>query len=491
MTELINLTIKETLKKLRNKEISTKELVSAYIKRAEETRNLNAYVLETFDHALKQAEISQDLYNKGEARALESIPIAVKDLFCTKGFRTTACSKMLQDFVPQYESTVTHKLFAQGAIMLGKTNMDEFAMGSSNSTSVFGGCENPWRSKDNPDKKLVPGGSSGGSAITVAARSAMASLGSDTGGSIRQPAAFTGIVGIKPSYGRCSRFGMVAFASSLDQAGVFAGNIEDAAIVLENMMGSDNFDSTIIKQNPPRLSDIKLESLKGKKIGIPKEYHNEMLSNETVSLWHKGAEMLKDAGAEIVEVSLPHTEFALPVYYMIAPAEASSNLSRYDGVRYGYRTSKEISNINELYEYTRAEGFGDEVKRRIIIGTYVLASEHMNSYFQKAQKVRTCVINDFKNVFTEVDAILTPTTPSYAFAMDEKIDPIHMYMNDIFTIPASLAGLPCMSLPSGLSSNGLPLGLQIITNHMDEETMVKVALALEKNINFNYKPNIA
>ncbi|MBN8827627.1 MAG: Asp-tRNA(Asn)/Glu-tRNA(Gln) amidotransferase subunit GatA [Sphingobacteriia bacterium] len=486
---LIDLTIVEAKEKLLKKEISVKELIEAHIKQAEKLKNLNAFVLETFEQAFNKAEVSQQKITSGNPRLLEGIPVAVKDLFCTENVRTTACSNILKNYVPQYESTVSAKFFENGAIMLGKTNMDDTAMGSSNLTSCFGPCENPWRGQSNPNEKLVPGGSSGGSAIAVSSRMAMAALGSDTGGSIRQPASFTGSVGIKPSYGRCSRYGMIAYSSSLDQAGVFTRTVSDAALALEAIMGSDEFDSTVLNNPVPRLSQIQYSELKGLRVGIPKEYHNDMVAKEITDLWQQGADWLRQHGAEIVEISLPHTRYALPVYYIVAPAEASTNLARYDGVRYGHRTSETVQNINDLYELTRAEGFGEEVQRRILVGTFVLSSEKISSYFQKAQKVRTLVIQDFKEAFSKVDVILTPTALSAAFSMDAKLDPVSMYLNDVYTIPASLAGLPCVSIPATLSNNGLPLGLQLIAKHLDEETLIKASLALEKAANFKYKPN--
>ncbi|AZL15026.1 Asp-tRNA(Asn)/Glu-tRNA(Gln) amidotransferase subunit GatA [Rickettsiales endosymbiont of Stachyamoeba lipophora] len=488
--KLIDLSIAEANKMLRSKQISTKELIEAHIQQVQTTAHLNAYVLNTFEHALDQAEIAQNNINNSQARALEGIPVAVKDLFCTKDFRSTACSKILENFIPPYESTVTSKLFASGAIMVGKTNMDEFAMGSTNETSAFGACINPWQSSSEPNKQLVPGGSSGGSAIAVAARTALASLGSDTGGSVRQPAAFNGIVGVKPSYGRCSRFGMIAFSSSLDQAGVFARNVQDSAFILENIMGADAYDSTLISSNPPKLSNLELTSLKGLKVGIPKEYLTSTLPEGIKKYMEMGKEWLTAQGAEIKEVSLPHTEYALPIYYILAPAEASSNLARYDGVRYGYRTSSIVKSIDDMYSITRDEGFGDEVKRRILIGTFVLSSSHFSSYFTKAQQARTLVIQDFKNVFNDVDVLLAPSTPSAAFGIKEELDPVTIYHNDIFTIPASLAGLPCMSVPVGLDHNSLPVGLQLIAKQFDELTLYKTALALEDAAEFKHKPQI-
>jgi aspartyl-tRNA(Asn)/glutamyl-tRNA(Gln) amidotransferase subunit A len=484
MTKLNSLTISQAKLGLKNKDFSAKELVQAHFNAMEQHKDLNAYIVETPEIAFAHAEISQKKINNGEAGLLEGIPVGVKDLYCTKDVRSTACSNILKDFVPKYESTVTTKVFNQGAIMLGKTNMDEFAMGSANITSCFGNVKNPWKN----DQDLVPGGSSGGSAAAVAADCAMMSLGSDTGGSVRQPASFCGIFGIKPTYGRCSRFGMIAFSSSLDQAGVFTKNVEDAALSLESMMGFDPKDSTSMNIEVPKLSQdlLNVQDLKGVRIGIPKEYYIDGISDEILALWKKGQKYLQEAGAELVEISLPHTKYGLGAYYIIAPAEASSNLSRYDGVRFGHRTASP-KNIDDMYELTREEGFGDEVKRRIMIGTYVLSLDQYETTYLKAQKVRHLIINDFKNAFTKVDAILVPSTTGEAFPIAKKMTPMEMYMNDIFTIPASLAGLPCSSQPIGLSKNGLPLGLQIIGNSFDEFTVLKVAKILELQAKFSYK----
>lgn len=486
MKKLNNLSILEAKEGLKKKEFSVKELVQDHLNAMEEKRNLNMYVLETPEIALANAEISQKKIDKNEAGLLEGIPIGVKDLYCTKDVRTTACSNILKDFVPKYESTVSANVFKQGAIMLGKTNMDEFAMGSSNTTSCFGNVINPWK---NGDEDLTPGGSSGGSAAVVASDCAMMSLGSDTGGSVRQPAAFCGIVGIKPTYGRCSRYGMVAFSSSLDQAGVFARNVDDATISLQSMMGFDPKDSTSVNLPVPNLHQELLQSngIKGIKIGIPKEYFIDGTDPEIIKIWEDAKKQLKDAGAEIIDISLPHTEYGLAAYYIIAPAEASSNLSRYDGVRYGFRTENP-SNLEELYEKTRAQGFGAEVKRRIMIGTYVLSLDEYETTYLQSQKVRHLIINDFKDAYNKVDAILVPSTTGEAFALNKKMTPFEMYMNDIFTIPASLAGLPCLSLPAALSKNGLPLGLQLIGNYFDELTILKIAKVLESQIKFNFKP---
>ncbi len=487
MTKLNNLTIAEAKSGLKNKDFSVKELVQAHLDSMQTHKDLNMYILETADIAMDMAQKSQNKIDKGEAGLFEGIPVGVKDLFCTKDVRTTSCSKILENFVPKYESTVTSNLFAQGAVMLGKTNMDEFAMGSANITSYFGSVKNPWRLGD---EDLVPGGSSGGSAAAVASDSAMMALGSDTGGSIRQPAAFCGIVGMKPTYGRCSRYGMISFSSSLDQAAVFTRNIEDAALSLQAIMGFDPKDSTSMNLAVPNLyQDLtKVDNLKGIRIGIPKEYNIEGMSNEIIDLWKRGQEYLKDAGAELIEISLPHTEYGLGVYYIVAPAEASSNLSRYDGVRYGFRADY-IKNLDEMYCQTREQGFGDEVKRRLMIGTYVLSLDQYETTYLQAQKVRHLIIKDFQNAFKKVDAILTPTTTGEAFAISKKMTPFEMYMNDIFTIPASLAGLPCVSQPIALSKNGLPLGLQIIGNNFDEAMVLKVAKMMELQAKFSFKPN--
>jgi aspartyl-tRNA(Asn)/glutamyl-tRNA(Gln) amidotransferase subunit A len=482
--ELHKHSIKDLLSGLARKSFSATEVVKSFLARMENQRDLNSFVLETPEQALEAAKQADSRLAKGEALLLDGVPIAVKDLFCTKDIRTTACSKILSSFVPTYESTVTANLFANGGIMLGKTNMDEFAMGSANANSFFGPVKNPWKRR-NDNRDLVPGGSSGGSAAAVAAGLGAGALGSDTGGSIRQPASFCGIVGIKPTYGRCSRYGMIAFASSLDQAGVFARNVHDAAILLEAISGFDAKDSTSVNRSVPEFSKLLSTDLKGKKIGIPKEYRIEGMIPEVEKLWDEGANWLRAQGAEIIDISLPHTHYALPAYYILAPAEASSNLARYDGVRYGERISPEGGNLNDLYEHTRADGFGREVRRRILIGTYVLSAGYYEAYYAKAQRVRTLIANDFKNAFTQVDAILTPTAPSDAFAMGEVVDPVTMYLNDVFTIPASLAGLPGASIPAGLSANGLPLGLQIIAKPWDEVNLLQISSALEHAANFD------
>jgi aspartyl-tRNA(Asn)/glutamyl-tRNA(Gln) amidotransferase subunit A len=484
MSQLMNLTLVQAKKGLENGDFTSKELVSASFKNIAAKKDLNAFILTLEEQALKNAEESDKKIASKQARALEGIPVAIKDLFCNKNIATTSCSHILDGFKPSYESTVTEKLFAGGAISLGKTNMDEFAMGSANITSYYGNVKNPWK-KNNDDADLVPGGSSGGSAVAVAADLCFGSLGSDTGGSVRQPASFCGVVGVKPTYGRCSRWGMIAFASSLDQAGVFAKTVEDSAILLESICGHDSKDSTSVDLAVPNFSKATKNSIKGMKIGIPHEYHSDNMSDEIQKLWNQGKAWLKDAGAEIVEISLEYTKYALPAYYIIAPAEASSNLSRYDGVRYGLRVQPENCSIDQMYSATRAKGFGDEVKRRIMIGTYVLSAGYYDAYYKKAQKIRSLIADDFARSFAKVDAILTPTTPTPAFGIGEKLDPVTMYLNDVFTVPASLAGLPGISVPAGLSSAGLPLGLQIIGRPYDEETMFNVAAKLESSANFS------
>jgi fumarate hydratase class II/aspartyl/glutamyl-tRNA(Asn/Gln) amidotransferase A subunit len=477
MAQLTDLTLFEAKTALTKKEITALELTNAYLEKVKaENPRWNAYNLVTEEYAIEQAKASDAKIQKKEAGIIEGIPIGVKDLYCTKGVRTTSCSHILDNFVPQYESTVTAKLFANGGIMLGKTNMDEFAMGSANTNSFYGNVVNPW----SKDKDLVPGGSSGGSAAAVAAKIALGALGSDTGGSIRQPASFCGIVGIKPTYGRCSRFGMIAFASSLDQAGVFTRNVKDAAILLESISGHDHKDSTSVNVPVPNFAALCGTSIKGKRIGIPKEYRIEGMNPDVDRIWQEGINWLKAAGAEVVDISLPHTKYALPTYYIIAPAEASSNLARYDGVRYGLRVNSKSGSLSDMYEETRAEGFGREVKRRIMIGTYVLSAGYFDAYYIKAQKVRRLISNDFLTVFKDVDAILTPTAPSAAFAIGEKIaDPVTMYLNDIFTVPASLAGLPGISVPAGYDKGGLPLGLQLIGKPFMETELLGIASDME------------
>ncbi|MCH1558676.1 MAG: Asp-tRNA(Asn)/Glu-tRNA(Gln) amidotransferase subunit GatA [Alphaproteobacteria bacterium] len=479
MSDLLNLDLSSAQKSLKNREISSVELTKAYLDAIEKTSSLGAYIDLQKDYALEMAKNSDKKINQGVAGPLEGIPIGVKDMFCTKGIKTTASSKILENFYPTYESTVTQNLWNDGAVMLGKLSCDEFAMGSSNETAAKGNVINPW-SKTIP---MSPGGSSGGSAAAVASRSALAATGTDTGGSIRQPAAFCGITGLKPTYGRCSRWGIVAFSSSLDQAGPLTRTVSDAAIMLNSMAGYDNKDSTSANLEMPDLTSYLDKSIKGKKIGIPKEYTQDGISEDIVSFYETSIQFLKDSGAEIIPVSLPHTKYALPVYYIIAPAEASSNLARYDGVRYG--TRKEAESLDDMYELTRGEGFGDEVQRRIMIGTYVLSSGYYDAYYLKAQKVRRLIKEDFDNTFENVDFLLTPSTPSTAFELGQKQDPLTMYLNDIFTVPASLAGLPGISIPVGLDKAGLPVGIQLIANSFDEPNLISVAHTLEKSANFN------
>jgi len=479
MSDLLNLDLSSAQKSLKNREISSVELTKAYLDAIEKTSSLGAYIDLQKDYALEMAKNSDKNINQGVAGPLEGIPIGVKDMFCTKDIKTTASSKILENFYPTYESTVTQNLWNDGAVMLGKLSCDEFAMGSSNETAAKGNVINPW-SKTIP---MSPGGSSGGSAAAVASRSALAATGTDTGGSIRQPAAFCGITGLKPTYGRCSRWGIVAFSSSLDQAGPLTRTVSDAAIMLNSMAGYDNKDSTSANLEMPDLTSYLDKSIKGKKIGIPKEYTQDGISQDIVSFYETSIQFLKDSGAEIIPVSLPHTKYALPVYYIIAPAEASSNLARYDGVRYG--TRKEAESLDDMYELTRGEGFGDEVQRRIMIGTYVLSSGYYDAYYLKAQKVRRLIKEDFDNTFENVDFLLTPSTPSTAFELGQKQDPLTMYLNDIFTVPASLAGLPGISIPVGLDKAGLPVGIQLIANSFDEPNLISVAHTLEKSANFN------
>lgn len=485
MTDLINLTLSQARDKLRSREISSVELTSAFIKQMEATRELNAYITETPEIALKQADISDKRLAAGKGGLLEGLPIGIKDLFCTKGTLTTAGSKILQNYVPRYESTVTQNLWDEGAVMLGKLNLDEFAMGSANLTSAYGPVINPWKKKGDAEA-LVPGGSSGGSSAAVAARSCLAATGTDTGGSIRQPAAFCGLVGIKPTYGRCSRYGVVAFASSLDQAGPITHTVRDAALMLEAMSGYDPKDSTSFKADVPGFESLLTGNVRGLRIGIPKEYRIDGMNEEVSQLWQQGISWLKQAGAEIIDISLPHTKYALPTYYILAPAEASSNLARYDGVRYGLRVEGE--NLNDLYEMTRGEGFGNEVKRRIMIGTYVLSAGFYDAYFRKAQKVRRLITTDFAQAFDKVDYILTPSTPSPAFSLkNPPTDPVEMYMNDVFTVTINLAGLPAVSVPAGLTQSGLPLGLQVIGRAFDEAGLLNVAESIEVAANFQGK----
>ncbi len=489
MTNLTNITMTEALTGLENKDFTSVELTQSHIDAMAEAKTLNAFITETPELALKQAAESDKRRADGSAGKLDGIPIAIKDLFCTKNTQTTAGSHILEGFIPQYESTVSQNLWNAGAVMLGKTNLDEFAMGSSNTTSHFGNVINPWKAEGS-ESDLVPGGSSGGSAAAVAARIAMGATGTDTGGSIRQPASFCGITGIKPTYGRCSRWGTVAFASSLDQAGAFARNTEDAALLLQSMAGFDPKDSTSADLKVPDFSAAIANGVKGLKIGIPKEYRVDNMPKEIEKIWQQGINMMKESGAEIVEVSLPHTKYALPVYYVIAPAECSSNLARYDGVRYGLRVEGE--DLNDTYSNTRAKGFGEEVKRRIMIGTYALSSGYYDAYYIKAQKVRRLISEDFTKAYEKCDVLLTPTAPSAAFAIGEnEDDPIKMYLNDVFTVPASLAGLPGMSIPAGLNAQGLPLGLQIIGKPWDEEMVLRVGNSLEKAVNFTAQPSFS
>lgn len=489
MTQLTELTMKSALDGLKNKDFTATELTQAHIDAVEAARDLNCFIVETPELALQQAAKSDERYASGNALALDGVPIGMKDLFCTNGVQTTAASHILEGFIPQYESTVSQKLWDAGCTMLGKLNLDEFAMGSSNTTSYFGNVINPWKSNDGSNADLVPGGSSGGSSAAVSARLCLAATGTDTGGSIRQPASFTGICGIKPTYGRCSRWGIVAFASSLDQAGAFARTTEDCALMLQAMCGHDPKDSTSSRHVVPDFAATINAGVKGKKIGIPKEYRVDGMPEEIEKLWQQGIQWLKDEGAEIVDVSLPHTKYALPTYYIIAPAECSSNLARYDGIRYGLRETG--NDLRDLYELSRAEGFGAEVRRRIMIGTYVLSAGYYDAYYIKAQKVRRLITQDFEKAFEQVDALLTPTAPSSAFAIGEnEEDPITMYLNDVFTVPTSLAGLPGMSVPAGLDSKGLPMGLQVIGKPWDEETVFQISRSIEKSANFVAKPQL-
>jgi aspartyl-tRNA(Asn)/glutamyl-tRNA(Gln) amidotransferase subunit A len=480
-------TLAEAREAIRSGKISASELTRAFVAAVDGGRNLNAFITETPDKALEMAGESDRRIARGSARALEGLPLAIKDLFCTKGVRTTAGSNILSNFVPPYESSVTRNLWDAGAVMLGKTNMDEFAMGSSNETSHFGPAINPWRAR-NSNQNLVPGGSSGGSASAVAANLCLAATGTDTGGSIRQPAAVTGTVGLKPTYGRCSRWGIVAFASSLDQAGPMTRTVRDAAILLKVMASVDPKDSTSVDAPIPDYESTIESGVKGLRIGIPKEYRIEGAPPEIDSLWAKGAEWLKAQGAELVDVSLPHSRYALPAYYIVAPAEASSNLARYDGVRYGHRAARS-EDVIDLYERSRAEGFGAEVRRRILIGTYVLSAGYYDAYYARAQKLRTLIARDFTNAFAGCDAILTPATPGPAFAIGEKTaDPVSMYLNDVFTVTVNLAGLPGLAVPAGLAANGLPLGLQIIGKAFDEEIVLRVGRAIEMAADFRAGP---
>ncbi len=485
MSELTSLSIGDARDGLERRDFSAQDLTCAYLDAIEAGSHLNTFITNTPEKALADAQVSDKRIAAGEARPLEGIPLGVKDLFCTKGILTTAGSHILEGFEPVYESTVTSNLWADGAVCLGKLNLDEFAMGSSNETSYFGPVCNPW--KVDGGSELVPGGSSGGSSAAVAAKLVAGATGTDTGGSIRQPAALTGTVGMKPTYGLCSRWGIVAFASSLDQAGPITKTVKDAALMLQSMAGFDPKDSTSINVPVADFAAGLGEGIKGLKIGIPAEYRVDGMPAEIERLWTEGKRWLEAAGATTVDISLPHTKYALPTYYIIAPAEASSNLARYDGVRYGLRVDGET--IEEMYERTRAEGFGREVERRVLIGTYVLSAGYYDAYYLKAQKVRTLISNDFKSAFEQVDAILTPTTPSAAFPIGDKVsDPLEMYLNDIFTVPANLAGLPGISVPAGLDDQGLPLGLHVIAPALGEETLFRVAHVLEDCAGFTHAP---
>ena len=484
MSDLTHHTLESALNGLSKGEFSSEELTRAHIDACMEAADLNAFITTTFELAMDQAKASDARRAKGEVGRLEGAPLGVKDLFCTEGVKTTAGSKILGEFTPTYESSVTANMKRDGMVMLGKLNLDEFAMGSSNETSAYGSVVNPWKK----DEELVPGGSSGGSAAAVGAGICLGATATDTGGSIRQPASFTGTVGIKPTYGRCSRWGIVAFASSLDQAGPIAKTVKDSAILLESMAGYDPKDSTSLNVENGDWQGACEKSIKGMKIGIPKEYTVDGMPAEIQALWDQGIEWMKDAGAEIVPVSLPHTKYALPAYYIVAPAEASSNLARYDGMRYGARVDGD--DLTDTYQRTRAEGFGKEVRRRIMIGTYVLSAGYYDAYYLRAQKVRTRIADDFRQAWDSCDALLTPTCPSAPFAIGRQLnDPIKMYLNDIFTVTANLAGLPGISVPAALDQDGLPLGLQIIGRALDEDTVFSAASALEKAANFTAKPN--
>ena len=485
MVELTNLTVAQIRDGHRAGDFTAVEVAEAFSANVAAAKALNAFIVETPEHALNAA-IQADVDRAGGTlKPLSGVPIGMKDLFCTKGVQTTAASHMLEGFIPQYESTVSQKLWDAGAGMLGKLNLDQFAMGSSNETSYFGNVISPWRRSDGGNAALAPGGSSGGSSSAIAARLCPAATGTDTGGSIRQPAAFTGISGIKPTYGRCSRWGIVAFASSLDQAGPMARDVRDCAIMLEAMAGFDPKDATSLDMPVPDWEAALSSNLKGKRVGIPKEYRLDGIDEDIAAMWDNGIAMLKDAGAEVVDISLPHTKYALPAYYIIAPAEASSNLARYDGVRYGLRDLPEGAGLQDMYAATRAAGFGPEVKRRIMIGTYVLSAGFYDAYYTQAQKVRALIARDFDAAWASCDLVLAPTAPSAAFALGEKMaDPLAMYLNDVFAVPASLAGLPAMSVPGALSRDGLPLGLQIIGKAFDEQGVLNAGLAIEERAGF-------
>ena len=490
MTELTNLGVKAIRDGVAAGDFTAREVAEAFNANVAAAKDLNAFIVATPEKALEAAEkVDADRAAGKPLGSMAGVPIGMKDLFATRGVQTTAASHILESFVPEYESTVSQKLWDAGAGMLGKLNMDQFAMGSSNETSYFGNVISPWRRKDGGNAPLAPGGSSGGSSAAVDARLCPAATGTDTGGSIRQPAAFTGITGIKPTYGRCSRWGIVAFASSLDQAGPMARDVTDCAIMLGAMAGFDPKDSTSLDLPVPDWAGALDSDLKGKKVGIPREYRMDGMDAEIARSWDRGVEWLKDAGAEVVEISLPHTKYALPAYYIVAPAEASSNLARYDGVRYGLRELPDGANLQDMYAATRAAGFGDEVKRRILIGTYVLSAGFYDAYYTQAMKVRTLIRQDFEKAFAQCDVILAPTAPSAAFALGEKSDdPIAMYLNDVFAVPASLAGLPAMSVPAGLNSDGLPLGLQIIGKAFDEQGVLNAGLAIEQRAGFTAQP---
>ena len=475
MSEINNLKLCDLVDKIKNKKLSSKEITEAFINRSKKSSKLNSYITDNFDNALNSAKEFDEKpdFNK----KIPGIPLAVKDLFCTKNLRTTAGSKILENFIPTYESTITQNIIDHGGIIIGKLNCDEFAMGSSNETSNYGNVQNPI------SENLVPGGSSGGSSAALAAKLTPATIGTDTGGSIRQPASFTGTVGLKPTYGSCSRYGIVAFASSLDQAGPMTHDVKDCALLLEVMSSFDTKDSTSVEFTRGNYLNDLNENIKGKKIGIPKEYKVDGMPKEIEDLWEKGIKIIKDNGGDVIDISLPNTNYALPTYYIVAPAEASSNLARYDGVKYGFRSKGE--NLIDMYEKTRSEGFGDEVKRRIMIGTYVLSSGYYDAYYLKAQKVRRLIKNDFDEAYKKVEAILTPSTPSSAFKIGEKLnDPVSMYLNDIFTVPINLAGLPAISIPAGHDNNGFPLGLQIIGKAFDEQNILNIAYSIEKNIGY-------
>ena len=489
MTDLTDLGVAGLRDGFRAGDFSAREVAEAFNAAVAAASALNAFIVATPEHALAAADAADQERAEGSVRPLSGVPLGIKDLFCTEGVQTTAASHILEGFVPPYDSTITERLFLAGAGMLGKLNMDQFAMGSSNETSHFGNVRSPWRRNDGGNAALTPGGSSGGSSAAVAAGIVPGATGTDTGGSIRQPAAFTGISGIKPTYGRCSRWGVIAFASSLDQAGPMARSVQDCAILLEQMAGFDPKDATSLRMDVPAWEEALSGDLSGKRVGIPKEYRVDGMPPEIEALWEQGIAFVKDAGAEVVEVSLPNTRHALPTYYIIAPAEASSNLARYDGVRYGLRDLPEGANLQEMYAATRADGFGAEVKRRILIGTYVLSAGFYDAYYTKAQKVRALIARDFEQAWNRCDLLLTPTAPSAAFALGEKnADPLAMYLNDVFTVPSSLAGLPAMSVPGSVDAAGLPLGLQIIGRPFDEQGVLDAGLAIEQRAGFAARP---